>query len=235
MLPYMQFCAATPLQEAMCIALVQAEQPYQGHASYYDWLRQQYAAKRARLEEALHAAGIRTLRGEGGFFLIGDISNVQVSRRRVISDRLAHFSVRGLFSSLNVRTLARIFNRKQNCVGSLQPNWFQSCRSFASSCARTVASRAVVQERIYYKISNRLCCVIRSYDSGDCVSNARAGVVPLLWPLVKGLWFQAACSVLLKDYEDNESNVPAGQSALSLCHHGVDGVAGAGLSDDGGC
>lgn len=77
-LPYMQFCAATPMQEAMCTVLVDAEKPYEGSASYYDWLREQYAGKRHRLEKALAAAGIRSLKGEGGFFLIGDVSNIKV-------------------------------------------------------------------------------------------------------------------------------------------------------------
>lgn len=62
----------------MCTVLVEAERPYGGEASYYDWLRQQYAAKRARLEEALRAAGIVPLHGEGGFFLIGDMSGIKV-------------------------------------------------------------------------------------------------------------------------------------------------------------
>ena len=77
-LPYMQFCAATPMQEAMCTVLVDAEKPYEGSASYYDWLREQYAGKRHRLERALAAAGIRSLKGEGGFFLIGDVSKIKV-------------------------------------------------------------------------------------------------------------------------------------------------------------
>ena len=78
MLPYMQFCAATPLQEAMCTALVEAERPYDGNPSYYDWLRVQYAGKRRRLELSLAAAGIKSLKGEGGFFLIGDVSGIEV-------------------------------------------------------------------------------------------------------------------------------------------------------------
>lgn len=77
-LPYMQFCAATPLQEAMCTVLVDAEKPYEGRPSYYDWLRQQYAGKRHRLEKALADAGIESLKGEGGFFLIGDVSKIKV-------------------------------------------------------------------------------------------------------------------------------------------------------------
>ncbi|CAN0407846.1 unnamed protein product, partial [Hapterophycus canaliculatus] len=78
-LPYMQFCAATPLQEAMCTVLVDAEKPYEGSPSYYDWLREQYAGKRRRLERTLAAAGIQSLKGEGGFFLIGDVSKIKVS------------------------------------------------------------------------------------------------------------------------------------------------------------
>lgn len=78
MLPYMQFCAATPMQEAMCTALVEAEKPYQGSPSYYDWLRQQYAGKKLKLEQALATAGITSLKGEGGFFLIGDVSEIEV-------------------------------------------------------------------------------------------------------------------------------------------------------------
>lgn len=78
MLPYMQFCAATPLQEAMCTSLVEAERPFEGSPSYYDWLRRQYAAKRGKLERALAAAGIASLQGEGGFFIIADVSGIHV-------------------------------------------------------------------------------------------------------------------------------------------------------------
>ncbi|CAM9251166.1 unnamed protein product [Scytosiphon promiscuus] len=80
-LPYMQFCAATPLQEAMCTVLVDAEKPYEGSPSYYDWLREQYAGKRHRLEKILSAAGIQSLKGEGGFFLIGDVSKIKVPQK----------------------------------------------------------------------------------------------------------------------------------------------------------
>lgn len=78
LLPYMQFCATTPMQEAMCTTLVEAEQPYEGYSSYYAWLRRRYAEKRLRLERALAAAGIGSFKGEGGFFLIGDVSGIEV-------------------------------------------------------------------------------------------------------------------------------------------------------------
>ncbi|CAM9351098.1 unnamed protein product [Discosporangium mesarthrocarpum] len=77
-LPYMQFCVSTPLQAAMCDVLIQAERPYKGHPDYYNWLCHQYAEKRARLEAILNTVGIPTLKGEGGFFIIGDVSSIQV-------------------------------------------------------------------------------------------------------------------------------------------------------------
>ncbi|CAN0033003.1 unnamed protein product, partial [Phaeothamnion confervicola] len=80
-LPYMQFCAPTPMQEAMATALEEADRPYRGHDSYYDWLRRQYAAKRSRLEAALIAAGIQPMKGSGGFFLIGDVGGIAVPKK----------------------------------------------------------------------------------------------------------------------------------------------------------
>lgn len=77
-LPYMQFCVSTPFQEAMCNVLVEAERPYEKYPNYYEWLRQQYSGKRERLERALTAAGIKPLKGQGGFFLIGDVNGIKV-------------------------------------------------------------------------------------------------------------------------------------------------------------
>jgi Aminotransferase class I and II len=62
----------------MATAIERADLPYKGHPSYYDWLRQQYLQRRDRLAAALQIAGIPTMKGEGGFFLIGDISGVTV-------------------------------------------------------------------------------------------------------------------------------------------------------------
>lgn len=77
-LPYMQFCVSTPFQEAVCNVLVEAERPYKEYPNYYEWLRQQYLGKRERLERALTAAGIKPLKGQGGFFLIGDVNGIKV-------------------------------------------------------------------------------------------------------------------------------------------------------------
>ncbi|EKX31760.1 hypothetical protein GUITHDRAFT_159025 [Guillardia theta CCMP2712] len=78
LLPFIQFCAATPMQDALVQVLKQADQPYEGERNYYDWLKQQYTMKKEKLEAALRAANIIPMKGQGGFFLIGDTRNVKV-------------------------------------------------------------------------------------------------------------------------------------------------------------
>jgi len=81
LLPYVQFCAATPMQESLVRCLKRADQPYEGERNYYDWLRKSYMAKRDKLAAALEAAGIIPMKGEGGFFLIGDTRHVEVPQK----------------------------------------------------------------------------------------------------------------------------------------------------------
>eukprot|EP00310_Coccolithus_braarudii_P022139 CAMPEP_0183355830 /NCGR_PEP_ID=MMETSP0164_2-20130417/42038_1 /TAXON_ID=221442 /ORGANISM="Coccolithus pelagicus ssp braarudi, Strain PLY182g" /LENGTH=445 /DNA_ID=CAMNT_0025529069 /DNA_START=138 /DNA_END=1475 /DNA_ORIENTATION=- len=78
LLPFMQFCAATPMQQALSRVLPLADQPYEGHASYYDWLCHMYEQKRRLLAKGLSAAGMRPLKGQGGFFLMADTSALEV-------------------------------------------------------------------------------------------------------------------------------------------------------------
>mmetsp|Transcript_7605 Transcript_7605/g.11400 ORF Transcript_7605/g.11400 Transcript_7605/m.11400 type:complete len:498 (+) Transcript_7605:41-1534(+) len=77
-LPYMQFCAPTPFQEAMAAILERADLPYKGFVNYYEWLRNDYLKRREKLEIALNAVNIPTMKGQGGFFLIGDVSHFPV-------------------------------------------------------------------------------------------------------------------------------------------------------------
>lgn len=78
MLPFVQFCASTPMQEALVAVLKRADQPYMGESSYYSWLRRGYVGKREALCSALRAAGIVPLTSQGGFFVIGDTSKLTV-------------------------------------------------------------------------------------------------------------------------------------------------------------
>jgi kynurenine--oxoglutarate transaminase/cysteine-S-conjugate beta-lyase/glutamine--phenylpyruvate transaminase len=70
-LPCVQFCTASPMQEALRLALPIAEQPYEGHSSYYEYLRKQFVQKRQVLEAGLKAADITPLPSHGGYFLLG--------------------------------------------------------------------------------------------------------------------------------------------------------------------
>jgi kynurenine---oxoglutarate transaminase / cysteine-S-conjugate beta-lyase / glutamine---phenylpyruvate transaminase len=79
LLPYVQFCASTVVQEALARSLPRADEPYQGHASYYDYLRVKYTRKRDLLAAALKEAGFgvpdynRT--PGGGFFILARIGH----------------------------------------------------------------------------------------------------------------------------------------------------------------
>jgi DNA-binding transcriptional MocR family regulator len=54
---WVQFSVSTPAQAAIAACLDVADGPYEGHASYFHWLRGQYARKRAILLQGLRAAG----------------------------------------------------------------------------------------------------------------------------------------------------------------------------------
>ena len=73
LLPCVQFCAATIMQQALTNALKVADEPYDGYFNYYEWLRSQFSKKRSILEEGLRAAGIEPLAAQGGFFIMGKL------------------------------------------------------------------------------------------------------------------------------------------------------------------
>ena len=75
---WVQFSVSTPSQAAIASALAAAEEPYEGHASYYAWLLAQYARKRDALVASLRAAGLNPAVPEGGFFVIADTANFDV-------------------------------------------------------------------------------------------------------------------------------------------------------------
>ncbi|CEM21121.1 unnamed protein product [Vitrella brassicaformis CCMP3155] len=77
-LPFMQFCAPTPLQQALCNILTEASEPYREFSTYYDWLRHEYQDKQGKLCAALERAGIEARPGNGGFFVMAEIHNIAV-------------------------------------------------------------------------------------------------------------------------------------------------------------
>ena len=90
LLPYIQFCASTLVQEALARSLPRADQPYEGYDSYYDYLKAKYARKRDLLGVALKSAGFaiqdynRT--PGGGFFIFARIG--KKIRECIPADRL---------------------------------------------------------------------------------------------------------------------------------------------------
>jgi len=77
-LPFLQFCASTPMQQALVGVLAQADAPYEGSANYYEWLNAQYRRKAALLSAALASANLPVVKSQGGYFLTCDVSNVDV-------------------------------------------------------------------------------------------------------------------------------------------------------------
>ena len=77
LLPYVQFCASTVIQEALARALPKADLPYEGYASYYEYLKAMYTRKRDLLGNALKSAGFAVPDYDktpgGGFFIFARI------------------------------------------------------------------------------------------------------------------------------------------------------------------
>mmetsp|Transcript_112590 Transcript_112590/g.350974 ORF Transcript_112590/g.350974 Transcript_112590/m.350974 type:complete len:160 (-) Transcript_112590:108-587(-) len=75
-MPNLQFCAPTLMQRSLVTVFEEARKPYADCSSYYEWLRQDYAQRRHVIAGALEAAGIATVRSQGGFFMLGDIGGL---------------------------------------------------------------------------------------------------------------------------------------------------------------
>jgi kynurenine--oxoglutarate transaminase/cysteine-S-conjugate beta-lyase/glutamine--phenylpyruvate transaminase len=71
---WIQYCVSTPTQWAIAKAIKQAEQPYEGYPSYYEYIRQQYIKKRNSLVASLRDANFEPSVPEGGFFVMADTS-----------------------------------------------------------------------------------------------------------------------------------------------------------------
>ena len=79
LLPYVQFCASTVIQEALARTLPRADEPHEGYASYYEYLNEKYRRKRDLLSKALKDVGFAVpdydaTPGWGGFFIFAQIT-----------------------------------------------------------------------------------------------------------------------------------------------------------------
>src|SRR4029077_1559349 len=68
---FVTFCSAAPLQEAVAIAMEQAETD-----SYYDQLLRDYTKRLDKLMGTLERAGLKPIRPGGTFFIMSDISGL---------------------------------------------------------------------------------------------------------------------------------------------------------------
>ena len=70
---WIPFTVATPLQEAVAVGLERAE-----GEGYFPWLAQMYQAKRDMLSAVLDDVGLKTVRPDGSYFVLSDISQLDV-------------------------------------------------------------------------------------------------------------------------------------------------------------
>lgn len=75
------FSTPTPLQAAVARVLEKASEPYQGHDTYFDYLRGVYEAKKDHLLETLRLAGLNPIEPEGGFFIIANTSHIIIPKK----------------------------------------------------------------------------------------------------------------------------------------------------------
>ena len=77
LLPYVQFCASTVIQEALARSLTRADEPFEGHLSYYAYLKDKYTRKRDLLVNALVEVGFAVPDYDktpgGGFFIFARV------------------------------------------------------------------------------------------------------------------------------------------------------------------
>lgn len=69
---WIPFAVATPLQEAVAIALEVAPQ-----RDYFTWLSQMYCAKRDKLFVALNSVGLTPIRPDGSYFILVDTQKLE--------------------------------------------------------------------------------------------------------------------------------------------------------------
>jgi kynurenine--oxoglutarate transaminase/cysteine-S-conjugate beta-lyase/glutamine--phenylpyruvate transaminase len=73
---WVQFSVSTPTQRALAEVITKASQPYEGHASYYEYVNKMYEGKRDRLVAALTNANLTPYVPDGGFFIMADTATI---------------------------------------------------------------------------------------------------------------------------------------------------------------
>lgn len=69
---WIQYCVSTPTCRAVAAILKESDKPYEGHPTYYSYVRAEYQRKRDHLVQSLRDANLSPIVPEGGFFIIAD-------------------------------------------------------------------------------------------------------------------------------------------------------------------
>ena len=75
---WQHFSVATPLQAAVARILKASQEPYGEYPSYFAWLAAEYRRKRTLLCDGLASVGLTPCVPDAGFFVLADISKIQV-------------------------------------------------------------------------------------------------------------------------------------------------------------
>lgn len=83
---WVNFSIATPNQDAIAQCLLKASEPHESYSTFYDYLAADYLRKRNLLVKALKVGGINPVIPQGGFFIMGDTSNIQFPEKEYLSE-----------------------------------------------------------------------------------------------------------------------------------------------------
>ena len=70
------WCQPTPLQVAVSEMLNIADEPFDGHDSYWIWLKYMYQHKRDKIVNVLECGGLRPMVSKGSFFCVADAQDL---------------------------------------------------------------------------------------------------------------------------------------------------------------
>jgi aspartate/methionine/tyrosine aminotransferase len=71
---WIQYCVSAPTQRALASILDESDKPYEGFATYFEYVCNQYEQKRNHLAHSLILGNIKPYVPEGGFFIMADTS-----------------------------------------------------------------------------------------------------------------------------------------------------------------
>jgi kynurenine--oxoglutarate transaminase/cysteine-S-conjugate beta-lyase/glutamine--phenylpyruvate transaminase len=78
---FIVFSVCTPMQHAVSQCLELSEKPYEGFATYYKFLLNQYESKRQILVQGLRDSGLVPIEPEGSFFVVADCAGIKLPQK----------------------------------------------------------------------------------------------------------------------------------------------------------